>query len=153
MSLRETLTPFQGTLPGVNALLNSVATALLVAGWIFIRRKMIKAHVTCMVSAVIVSTLFLSTYVTYHWLKAGLVTRFASGGLPEFSYKVILITHVILAAITPVLVMLTLVPAFQQRFDRHRKIARFTLPIWLYVSVTGVLVYLMLYRWYPQTAS
>lgn len=153
MSLRATLTPYQDILPGVNASLNTVATVFLVVGWIFIRRRMIKAHMACMLSAVLVSTAFLTTYLTYHWLKAGLVTRFESGGLPEIFYKILLLTHVVLAAITPILVLMTLVPALRQRFDRHRKIARVTLPIWLYVSVTGVLVYLMLYRWYPQAAS
>ncbi len=153
MSLREILTPYQQMLPGLNATLNSIATVLLCAGWFFIRRRQIAAHVTCMLSAVAVSTLFLTSYVTYHWLKAGLVTRFTAGGAPEIFYKVILLTHVVLAAITPVLVMLTLIPALRRRFDKHRRIARITLPVWLYVSVTGVIVYLMLYRWYPPATS
>lgn len=149
MDLREILTPYQQSLPALNASLNGCATLLLCAGRYFIYRRQIRAHMSCMIGAVAISTLFLISYVTYHWLKEGLVTRFDAGGAPELIYKFILLTHVILAAITPVLVILTLVPALRSRFDKHRRIARITFPVWMYVSVTGVFVYLMLYQWYP----
>jgi putative membrane protein len=152
MALRELLAPYQDQLPTVNASLNAVATVFLVSGWIFIRSKRVKPHLVCMLSAVVISTLFLTSYVAYHWLKAGMVTRFTAGGWAEPVYKFILLTHVILAALTPVLVIVTLVPALRARFDKHRRVARWTLPIWLYVSVTGVLVYLMLYIWFPPQA-
>ncbi len=153
MSLRELLTPYQETLPAVNASLNATAGILLGFGRYFISRERIRAHAACMVGAVLVSTVFLTSYVIYHWLKAGLVTRFTAGGVPEVIYKFILLTHVVLAAVTPVLVIMTLLPALRRRFDKHRRLARVTFPVWMYVSVTGVLVYLMLYQWYPPATQ
>lgn len=153
MSLRSLLEPYQDNLPALNASLNAFATALLVAGWFMIRSKRVKLHIACMLSAVVTSVAFLTSYVAYHWLKAGLVTRFTAGGAIELFYKGMLLSHVVLAALTPPLVVVTLVPALRKRFDRHRMIARWTLPVWLYVSVTGVLVYLMLYVWFPPVAE
>lgn len=154
MSLRDLLTPYQDILPALNAGLNGVATVLLVCGWFMIRSRRIKLHVCCMLSAVVTSIFFLTSYVLYHWLKAGIVTRFTAGGWIEPAYKIMLLTHVVLAALVPILVVLTLLPAFRARFDSHRAIARWTLPVWLYVSITGVLVYLTLYHWFaPETAG
>jgi putative membrane protein len=135
-------------LPAVNATLNGIATCLLVLGWICIRSDRIKWHMTMMVSALIVSTVFLACYLTYHFSVTA-VTKFTTPGLPKLIYFAILIPHIILAFATVPLVITTLIPAFRRRFDKHRRIARWTLPVWLYVSVTGVLVYLMLYQWYP----
>lgn len=137
------------SLPALNASLNALATCFLVAGFLFIRKGMRKQHIICMVSAIVVSAAFLTSYVIYHYAKEGVVTKFAHDGPIKAVYLFILITHIPLAALVPPLVILTVVPALRARFDRHKRLARWTLPIWLYVSVTGVLVYMMLYRWYP----
>ena len=135
-------------LPAVNASLNGLATLFILAGWFFIRTGRKKAHIAMMVTAVATSIVFLVCYLTYHF-NVELVTKFATPGWPKTLYFSILISHSILAAVTPVLVILTLIPALRARFDKHRRIAKWTLPIWLYVSVTGVLVYMMLYQWFP----
>jgi uncharacterized membrane protein YozB (DUF420 family) len=132
-------------LPGVNAALNAVATTLLVAGYAAIRAKRVAVHRACMLSAFAASTLFLASYVVYHWHAGS--RPYMGTGAARAIYLSILISHVILAAAVPPLALVTLARALQARFDRHRRIARWTLPIWLYVSVTGVLVYLMLYVW------
>jgi uncharacterized membrane protein YozB (DUF420 family) len=131
-------------LPAVNASLNALATGFLSAGWIFIRRRQIGRHRACMLSALATSALFLTSYVVYH-AKVGSVP-FQGQGAVRAIYFTILITHVILAAAIVPLALVTLLRALAERFDRHRRIARWTLPIWLYVSVTGVVIYLMLYR-------
>ncbi len=137
-------------LPRVNAILNGVATVLLVIGFVFIRRGKWKAHRNMMLAAFGVSVLFLISYVTYHALRGGLSTPFGGEGAVLVGvYYTILISHIILAAIVPVLAILTLNRGLRKRYVSHKKIARWTLPIWLYVSVTGVLVYLMLYEWFP----
>ncbi len=135
-------------LPAVNASLNALATVLLCVGWWCIAREHKRAHIVCMVSALAVSAAFLATYLYYHY-HAGSV-RFTAQGWIRPVYFSILISHVILAAAIVPMVLLTVVPALQARWDRHRRIGRWTLPIWLYVSVTGVLVYLMLYVWFPS---
>ena len=141
-------------LPPTNATLNAVATVLLVAGWIFIKREQKKAHITCMISALVVSAAFLSCYLTYHFMLQKHIgsgsIRFTHEGMVRPIYFAILITHVILAAVNLPMIILTVIPAVRRRFDKHKRIARWTLPIWLYVSVTGVIVYLMLYRWFPS---
>ncbi len=142
-------------LPPTNATLNGVATVLLVAGWICVRNDRKRAHAGLMIAALIVSAAFLTCYLTYHFAlhrHAGDASiRFThQGAVVRPLYFVILITHVILAAVNLPLVLLTVIPAARGRFDRHRRIARWTLPIWLYVSITGVLVYLMLYCWFPS---
>ncbi len=137
------------SLPALNASLNALATAFLVAGYVFIRKGMKKQHIACMSTAILVSIAFLTSYLIYHYSKDGLVTKFTHTGLPRTIYLFILITHIPLAALVPPLVIVTVIPALRARFDRHRRLARWTFPIWLYVSVTGVLVYLMLYRWFP----
>jgi putative membrane protein len=134
-------------LPAVNATLNGLAACLLAAGYYFIRRKQIGHHKICMVSAVVVSAVFLASYLTYHALHGS--TKFTHSGTVRYVYFVILITHVILAAVNLPMVIITFNRAIKGRFEEHRRIARWTWPIWMYVSVTGVVVYLMLYQIYP----
>lgn len=131
-------------LPAVNATLNAISTVFLTVGWLFIRRRRIDRHRLCMLGAFTTSALFLTSYVVYH-AHVGSVP-FTGQGAIRVVYFTILITHVILAATILPLALITLSRALSRRFDRHRKIARWTLPIWLYVSVTGVVVYVMLYQ-------
>jgi uncharacterized membrane protein YozB (DUF420 family) len=131
-------------LPAVNAVLNGVAAILLVWGYTLIRRKQIAAHRKVMLTAFAVSCVFLTCYLVYHF-NAGIV-RFQKPGWIRAVYLSILGTHTALAAATPVLAIVTLSRGLRARYDKHRRIARWTLPIWLYVSVTGVVVYLMLYH-------
>ena len=131
-------------LPGVNASLNAIATVLLVVGWMFIRRGDMRRHRFCMWSALAASALFLTSYLVYH-ANVGSVP-FQGKGAIRTVYFTILITHIVLAAAILPMALMTLSRALSRRFDRHRQIARWTLPIWLYVSVTGVVIYLMLYR-------
>lgn len=133
-------------LPAVNASLNALAAVLLLLGYREIRRGRMQQHRAFMIAACVASTLFLVSYVTYH-VHAG-SRPFSGQGPIRFVYFVILISHVILAAAILPLALITLIRALRERFDRHRAIARWTLPIWLYVSVTGVAVYLMLYHWF-----
>ncbi|MEM7481491.1 MAG: DUF420 domain-containing protein [Acidobacteriota bacterium] len=131
-------------LPTLNAAINSVVSVLLVVGFVLIRQRRIAAHRACMLAAVGLSVLFLISYLVYHF-QVGSV-RFTGTGTARTVYFTILLSHTILAASVPFLAIITLVRALRERFDQHRKIARWTLPIWLYVSVTGVMVYWMLYR-------
>ena len=131
-------------LPTLNAILNATATVLLVAGYRAIRRRDVGTHRACMLGAVVASVLFLVSYLVYHY-NAGSRPYTGTGPLRTV-YFFVLITHVVLAAVNLPLVVTTLVRALRGRFDRHRAIARWTFPLWLYVSVTGVVVYLMLYR-------
>jgi uncharacterized membrane protein YozB (DUF420 family) len=131
-------------LPALNATLNAIAAALLVTGYILIRRGRIEQHRRVMLAAFFTSALFLVSYVIYH-ANAG-SRPFTGQGPIRLLYFTILITHVILAAAILPMALITLNHALRSRFERHVPIARWTLPIWLYVSVTGVLVYLMLYR-------
>jgi putative membrane protein len=131
-------------LPAVNAALNGISAVLLSIGYLFIRRRDMRRHRACMLTAFATSSLFLTSYLIYH-AKVGSVP-FPGTGAVRIVYFAILITHVILAASILPLALVTLSRALSGRFDRHRRIARWTLPIWLYVSVTGVVVYWMLYR-------
>ncbi|MEM6456053.1 MAG: DUF420 domain-containing protein [Acidobacteriota bacterium] len=131
-------------LPTLNASLNGVATVLLLAGYIMVRQRRYDAHRNFMLAAFATSVAFLISYLIYHYY-AGSV-RFTREGWIRPVYFFILITHIVLAATVPFLAVLTLTRAFQRRFTQHRRIARWTLPIWLYVSVTGVMIYLMLYQ-------
>jgi uncharacterized membrane protein YozB (DUF420 family) len=131
-------------LPAVNATLNGISTVFLTIGWIFIRRRDMARHRACMIAAFVTSALFLTSYLVYH-ANVGSVP-FRGQGAIRTVYFVILITHIVLAAAILPLALMTLSRALARRFDRHRRIARWTLPIWLYVSVTGVAIYLMLYR-------
>jgi uncharacterized membrane protein YozB (DUF420 family) len=131
-------------LPALNATLNAIAAVLLLTGYAFIRRGYVRRHRAAMISACIVSVLFLTSYVIYH---ANIGSRpFTGQGPIRVVYFTILLTHVVLAAAVPPLAIITLSRGLRARFDRHVAIARWTFPIWMYVSVTGVIVYLMLYR-------
>lgn len=134
-------------LPALNALLNSACTLFLMAGFIFIRNRKVAAHATCMLIAVTLSAAFLTSYVIYHYHHGS--TPFTGQGWIRPAYFAMLITHMILAAALVPLVIVTLVRALKKDFLRHKAIARWTFPIWLYVSVTGVLIYLTLYKLYP----
>ncbi|MEI6351756.1 MAG: DUF420 domain-containing protein [Verrucomicrobiota bacterium] len=135
-------------LPPINASLNALSAVFLLMGWWFITHNRKLQHITMMSCALITSTVFLVCYLVYHF-NVTAVTRFTGQGMIRPVYFALLISHVLLAFVILPLVFLTIVPALRARFDRHRRIARWTLPIWLYVSVTGVLVYLMLYQWFP----
>lgn len=136
-------------LPHLNAVLNGTCALLLITGYSYIRAGRVGAHRVCQISAVFVSILFLASYITYHYQHG--TTRFAGQGLVRPVYFAILITHTILAIAIVPLVTITLYRALRADFVRHKRIARITLPLWLYVSVTGVIVYLMLYRIYPSS--
>ena len=131
-------------LPALNATLNATSTVLLLTGYIFIRRGERQKHKACMIAALVMSVLFLTSYVIYH-LQVGSVP-FKGTGWIRTVYFAVLIPHVILAAGIVPLVVITVSRGLSARYDKHRKIARVTLPLWLYVSVTGVIVYLMLYQ-------
>jgi uncharacterized membrane protein YozB (DUF420 family) len=131
-------------LPLVNASLNTLATILLLWGFSLIRKRRIEAHRAVMLSAFGVSIAFLVCYVVYH-AQVGSV-KYPNTGPIRYVYYTILVTHVLLAFTVPVLAIITLSRALAKKFDKHRRIARWTFPIWLYVSVTGVIVYLMLYQ-------
>lgn len=130
--------------PLLNAVLNGTSACLLITGFIFIRRKNVFAHRICMGSAFIVSLLFLASYLYYHYYHGS--THFPRQGIVRFIYLFILITHTFLAAIVPPLALTTIYRAVRGQFDKHVRIARWTFPLWLYVSVTGVVIYWMLYR-------
>lgn len=135
------------SLPTVNAVLNSTSAVLLVIGHGFMKRGRIDAHRRCMVSAFSVSTLFLVSYLTYHAYHG--TTRFAGEGWIRPVYFTILLTHTILATATVPLALITLRRGLKDAIDRHKAIARWAYPVWLYVSVTGVVVYVMLYHLHP----
>ncbi len=131
-------------LPTLNALLNASSFVLLVSGFFFIKRGKITAHKRCMIVAFTVSALFLVSYLIYHY-QVGSV-RFTKEGWIRPLYFTILISHTLLAMAVPPLAAITLFRAFKERFARHKQIARWTLPVWMYVSVTGVGIYWMLYQ-------
>jgi len=135
-------------LPHLNACLNGTSAILLFSGYSFIRAGNVSAHRACQISALIVSSLFLTSYLVYHYHHG--TTRFLGTGLARPIYFTILTTHTILAIVIVPLIALTFYRAFRGDFVRHRRIARITLPLWLYVSITGVIVYLMLYQIYPH---
>lgn len=134
-------------LPALNAALNATSALLLIAGYLQIRALRVRQHRACMLSAFAVSILFLISYLTYHY-HAGSI-RFTGQGWVRPVYFAILISHTVLAAAVPVLAVLTLRLAWRREFVRHRRLARWTFPIWLYVSVTGVAIYAFLYWLYP----
>jgi len=137
-------------LPALNAVLNALSAVLLLAGYRFIRRREIARHRLCMLAAFGVSVAFLTSYLIYH-AQVGSV-RFPGTGFIRPVYFAILITHTLLAISVPPLAIITLARGLGGRFERHRSIARWTFPIWLYVSVTGVVVYWMLYHLAGATA-
>ena len=139
-------------LPLVNACLNGLAACWLAIGWVLVRKRRLIGHKRCMLAAVATSVLFLTSYLTYH-LGHRAVTHFPEDHpVARAIYLAILLSHTILAVVILPLVVMTLVRAFRDERDRHRRIARWTLPIWMYVSVTGVVIYLMLYVWFPPAA-
>lgn len=139
---------FISYLPHVNACLNGTSAVLLFTGYTFIRSRNVAAHRACQIAALCVSILFLASYLTYHFHHGA--TRFQGTGVVRPIYFTILLTHTILAIVIVPLVTLTFYRALRNDFTRHRRIARITLPLWLYVSITGVIVYLMLYQIYPS---
>jgi len=136
--------------PEVNASLNGLATLLLTAGFFAILRRQVAAHRAAMLSALIVSIVFLVSYVTSKTVAGRVNTPFGGEGFWAYVYYFILITHVILAMVIVPLVLRTLYLALRQRYALHRKWARVTFPLWYYVSVTGVLVYFFLFQWFPS---
>jgi putative membrane protein len=132
------------SLPALNATLNATAAVLLVTGYVLIRNRRWIAHRNVMTAALVCSILFLTSYLIYH-AQVGSVP-FPGHGAPRTVYLTILVTHTILAAMVPFLAGVTVVRAWRRRFPQHKRLARWTLPIWLYVSVTGVVVYWMLYK-------
>jgi len=133
--------------PTINATLNGIAAVLLITGFVLIRSGRRDAHRRAMLAAAAMSVLFLTCYLYYHWHAGS--TRFTGTGLARTVYFTILISHTILAATVPFLAAATFIPALRGSYARHKRIAVWTLPIWLYVSVTGVIIYLMLYVIFP----
>lgn len=140
-------------LPIVNASLNALSTVFIVLGLSFIKAERKLAHIACMATALVTSTAFLACYLVYHFAKAGHVTRFTHPGWPKTLYFFILGTHTPLAVVVLPFIILAVIRALQARYEAHRKWAKIAAPIWLYVSATGVLVYLMLYVWFPPAAA
>ncbi|MFY8222135.1 MAG: DUF420 domain-containing protein [Pirellulales bacterium] len=130
-----------------NAVLNALATVLLVAGWVFIARGQWKAHRAAMIAAFAVSAVFLVCYLTYHYLVGHV--PFRGQGPVRTLYFAILISHIILAVFVPILALRMFFLAWKGRWDAHRRLGKITMPIWLYVSVTGVVIYAMLYHLFP----
>jgi putative membrane protein len=135
-------------LPHLNATLNATSAILLIAGYCFIKRGRVVAHRRCQLSAVTASVLFLISYLVYHYHHGA--TRFPGQGIVRPIYFTILTTHTVLAVVIVPFVIVTILRAKRGDFVRHKAIARWTLPMWLYVSITGVVVYLMLYHLYPS---
>lgn len=138
-------------LPKLNAVLNGTAFCLLICALVAIRRKRVDAHRKFIVAALCFSAAFLTSYLIYHYQHGS--TPFPVGGTPRTIYFLILIPHTILAVVLVPLVIITLRRAIKGQEEQHRRIARFTMPIWLYVSITGVLIYMMLYQWYGPTGA
>jgi putative membrane protein len=141
-------------LPAVNGSLNALSTIFLSAGFVFIKRKNIKAHRNCMIAAFVTSTIFLVCYLTYHTYLGVVLhrgpTKFVEPASVRPIYLAILYTHLVLAVVIVPMIFMTLSRGLKARYELHKKIARWTWPLWMYVSVTGVVIYLMLYQIYPQ---
>jgi protein SCO1/2/putative membrane protein len=144
--------PLLKRFPAINASLNATAGVFLLLGYMFIRWKLVRAHAACMICAVGASAAFLACYVTYHTMKGGVVTRFPEHSIKPF-YTGILLSHTILAVVILPMIVMTLVRAARRQWDRHRRISRPTFWLWLYVSVTGVVVYWMLYHLAPTLTA
>jgi len=136
-------------IPSLNAALNGTATVLITAGFVCIKQGRKEAHRACMLAAAVASALFLAGYLTYHALQHGRPTPFGGTGAIVVVYRLILWTHIPLAAAIAYLVPRTFLFALRGDYERHRRWARVTFPLWYYVSVTGVLVYFFLYQWWP----
>lgn len=142
--------------PALNATLNAASTLFIAAGWAFARRELKLAHITCMCAAIVTSSAFLACYLYFHYHVPGGSIHFDYPDKEHPSawrwvYFPLLITHVMLAFAVVPLVVSSVIPAWRQRWGAHRAVSAYTMPIWLYVSVTGVIVYLMLYKWFPST--
>lgn len=133
--------------PLFNASLNGLAGIFLLAGWRAIKNKQQQLHIKCMIGALIASTLFLISYVTYHVLKEGHVTRYQGQGIKRAIYFFILGTHTPLAVMIVPFIITAVIYASRKQYDKHTRITKWLMPVWIYVSVTGVLIYLMLYVW------
>jgi putative membrane protein len=144
-------TSWMSMLPTLNAILNTTSAILATCGWIAIRRGVRKAHIAAMVGALICSTLFLISYLTYHAYHGS--TRFEAPSLIRTVYLIILLTHTVLAAVIVPLILIAVAWAIKGNFSKHKRLARWVAPLWLYVSVTGVTIYLMLYHLGPRLAS
>ncbi|MFN3077260.1 MAG: DUF420 domain-containing protein [Alphaproteobacteria bacterium] len=138
-------------LPHLNAILNTTSTILLLVGYAFIRRKQRAAHRMVMISAIFVSAMFLGSYLYYHFTMP--IFQFSGTGQIRTVYYAVMISHVVLALVAVPMVLMTAMRALKGEFERHRSIAVFTLPLWLYVSVSGVVVYYMLFHLYPTPAG
>ena len=136
--------------PAWNASLNALSGIFLLCGYWNIRHKRIQTHKRFMLAACITSLLFLVSYVTYHAIRHGVVTRFAGTGPIRTFYLTMLTTHTILAIVIVPMAILSVMNGLRMRVPQHRRIARWTFPLWMYVSITGVLVYFFLYHWYPS---
>ncbi len=147
LTVDPALSPLIQTLPVVNASLNGATTLTLLAGFICIKQGRKTAHAACMITSLVLSTVFLSCYLTYHF--AGGLTKFTTPGWPKWVYYSILITHVPLAMIILPFIFAAVYFAARGRFETHKKITRILWPVWMYVSVTGVLIYVMLYHLWP----
>lgn len=139
-------------MPAMNAALNALGTVLLLLGFIFIKLGNKEAHKRCMIAAFLVSSVFLVSYVTHKILVRGVHTPFGGEGFIRNVYYVMLITHILLAMVIVPLVLVTISRARKGNFEAHKRIARWTWPVWMYVSVTGVLVYFFLYVWWPAAS-
>lgn len=139
-------------LPLLNASLNGLATICILAGLIAIKSDRKEVHKKCMFAALVVSAAFLTSYLVYHF-NVSAVTKFTHEGWPRYVYYFILLTHIPLAFLVLPLLTFTILPAVKGDYEKHRRWAKITAPVWLYVSVTGVLVYLMLYVWFPPVSA
>jgi len=136
--------------PPLNASLNALSGVFLLIGYVLIRRKRIQLHKRFMLAACTSSVLFLICYVTYHTIRGGVVTKFAGTGFWRTFYLSMLTSHTILAVVILPLAILSVYNGLKMRVPQHRRVARWTFPLWMYVSVTGVLVYFFLYHWFPS---
>ena len=136
-------------LPHVNASLNALATLVLIAGYVLIRYRMETAHKVAMLSCFVISIIFLGCYLTYHYGYGHTTFDRQAYPVAAICYYILLATHIPLAITVPVLAIITIYYGFKDNREKHKKMARWTFPIWLYVSVTGVLVYFMIYWWFP----
>ena len=137
-------------LPALNACLNSLSAILLTAGFVFIKRRNERAHRNCMIAALVTSSLFLTSYLYYHFHAGS--TKFPEHWFKPI-YLVILLTHTVLATVIVPLIIAAVVQAIRGKFESHKKITRWAWPMWMYVSVTGVLIYLLLYQIFPPATS
>ena len=136
--------------PALNASLNALSGIFLLTAYVHIRNKRIPQHRRFMLAACFTSVAFLASYVTYHTLRGGVVTKFAGEGVWRTVYLTILGTHTVLAMVIVPLAIISVVNGLKMRVPQHRRVARWTFPLWMYVSITGVLVYFFLYHWFPS---